>query len=319
MKLRRYLALVFFLLLVQCTHTKWQAVHHTKHPLVGKILDTQTGNFVDFTKFEAFVVEKKPNVIFLGEVHNHPDHHMFHLKILKSLFQNNLLGTLFLEHFNLDQNADLKKALSSPDPFNDFDKKLKWGKGWDAFSFYEPMLRLAWQSHQEIKGVNLSRKDLKNLVNKRDPMPISASEYKNLLELPSITPLLKNNLAEEIVRSHCHMFGKEHAEPIVKAQVLRDKVMTISLLKGLAPEKISVFIGGNGHMVKDRGVPFYLKGSMASLKVVSVAFFPVNPEQKDKSIYLKQPYDFIFFTPVFDPTDPCEKYKKHLQKMQIKH
>ncbi|MFK7827719.1 MAG: ChaN family lipoprotein [Oligoflexales bacterium] len=316
MLLRYLFVFTFIFLMIQCIHTSWQATHHVNHPLVGKILDKNSGELIEFSEFNNNIMNSRPDLILLGEVHDHPDHHILHLKILKSLDQRNLLGSLFLEHFDLGQNKTLNNIFNGPDPFIDLEKKLNWSQGWDDFRFYEPMLKTAWKAKQKIKGVNISRKHLKMLVNGKKVEVLSEEEIQRINKIPSISKILEDSLAEEIVRSHCDMFPKKHAAPIVNAQILRDKIMSHLLFGSLAPKKISVFIGGNGHMRKDRGVPYYLAPLDPSLRLLSVGFIQVNQEKTDLDSYADLPYDLIFFTPVFDVSDLCKKFRKSLEEMK---
>ena len=301
---------------IRCTHTHWEATHFTKHPLVGKILNKETGHLVELSELKKHISEIKPDLILLGEVHDHPDHHTMHAKILENLGKKMLLGTLFLEHLDLDQNKILPDIFSGPKPFVDLEKKLNWGQGWDDFRFYEPMIKIALKAGQNIKGVNISRRDLKSLVKGELVPSLTKEDVLALEKIQDLSGELEDSLAEEIVKSHCNMFPKQHAHPIVKAQTLRDKIMTHSILSSLRSGKISVFIGGNGHVRIDRGVPFYLSSRKPKLKLISIGFIQVDPGKTSKELYRVKPYDFIFFTPVFDVSDPCEKFRKSLEKMR---
>lgn len=316
MKLRYSVIFSLFLFFSNCTHTRWQANYHTGHPLVGKILDTRTAELKESSRLGDLIISAHPQLVLLGEAHDHPDHHRIHSEILEQLKFKKRLGTLFLEHLNIDQNQTLDKLLSMPNPFADLQEKLGWSEGWDDFKFYEPMLKAAWDAKQQIKGVNISRKDLKALVKGENVESVSSKELARIHKLPHLSESLKQALAAEIVSAHCNMFAEKHASPIVEAQVMRDKIMSYFLIESLVPGKISTFIGGNSHMRRDRGVPYYLKAYKPDLKLLSIGFIQVDPNKQDPKLYGDLPYDLILFTPVFDPADPCEKFRKSLETMK---
>jgi len=78
----------------------------------------------------------------------------------------------------------------------------------------------------------------------------------------------------------------------------------------------AVLIAGDGHVRLDRGVPMVLRLKGAGSKVASVAFLEVSKGVTDPQAYAKHffadslPFDFVWFTPRIDDSDPCEEFKK---------
>ncbi len=75
----------------------------------------------------------------------------------------------------------------------------------------------------------------------------------------------------------------------------------------------SVLIAGNGHVRRDRGVPFYLKSPK---NVVSVGHLEVEKSLTDPRAYAVSmgasalPFDYVVFTPRATDEDPCEAFHK---------
>ena len=96
---------------------------------------------------------------------------------------------------------------------------------------------------------------------------------------------------------------------MVIGQRLKDAWMARQLVLSEAKQKF--LIAGNGHIRKDRGVGFYLPPE----STMSIAAVEVIKQKDDPASYDTHGADFIFFTPRIDNSDPCEKYRKKLEKM----
>jgi uncharacterized iron-regulated protein len=83
----------------------------------------------------------------------------------------------------------------------------------------------------------------------------------------------------------------------------------------------AVLIAGTGHVRTDRGVPAYLRRIAPAPRTVSVAFLEVDPKRPDADSYAARfnrglPFDYVWFTPAVDDEDPCEKFRKSLERLR---
>jgi hypothetical protein len=76
-----------------------------------------------------------------------------------------------------------------------------------------------------------------------------------------------------------------------------------------------VLVAGAGHVRTDRGVPIALAALAPDARVLSVAFVEVRDDRQDPGSYAERfgaatlPFDFVWFTPRVDDSDPCERFR----------
>jgi uncharacterized iron-regulated protein len=75
-----------------------------------------------------------------------------------------------------------------------------------------------------------------------------------------------------------------------------------------------ILIAGNGHIRKDRGVPWYLARRDPGARVVTIGLLEVRDEVLRPPADL--PYDYVWFTPRVDDDDPCAAHKGELQRLR---
>ena len=127
-------------------------------------------------------------------------------------------------------------------------------------------------------------------------------------------------MAEEIRDSHCGHAPEERVGAMIGAQRARDAQMAEALLT--APGNGgAVLIAGDGHVRNDYGVPAYLQRIDPSALTVTVAFVEVNAKRAEAESYAgrfggRLPFDYVWFTPAVDDEDPCEKFRKSLERLR---
>ncbi len=119
--------------------------------------------------------------------------------------------------------------------------------------------------------------------------------------------------------------------PMAMVMTARDAQMAAVLRRGarLAGHDGAVLITGKGHARNDRGVPFHLRrgpprgddaASIISLGLVEVAEGATEPAAYAEFLGAEAlPFDFVWFTPVADPEDPCAKFAKQLKQARERH
>ena len=86
-----------------------------------------------------------------------------------------------------------------------------------------------------------------------------------------------------------------------------------------------MFIAGNGHVRTDRGVPLHLLAREPSAAIVAIGALEVRHELVAPRQYAallhgnRLPFDYVWFSPRAGNTDPCEEFRKQLERMGPKH
>ena len=155
-------------------------------------------------------------------------------------------------------------------------------------------------------------------------------------------PLL-DALRKELAGSHCGLLPEEAIEGMAAAQRYRDAHLADALLSaaeryheaaveryrdppspgldpflwGVIPQLPAILIAGNGHVRKDRGVPWYLRLRAPTVWAMIFLFVEVEEGKTDPKLYVprdpegKPAADLLIFTPRTERGDPCEAMRKN--------
>jgi hypothetical protein len=107
---------------------------------------------------------------------------------------------------------------------------------------------------------------------------------------------------------------------MIGAQRARDAQMAEAMLQAPGGDG-AVLIAGAGHARTDFGVPAYLRRIDPEPLVVSIAFVEVDATRRHVEGYAERlggqlPFDYVWFTPAVDDEDPCEKFRKSLERLR---
>ena len=274
-----------------------------EHPLIGTWWDVTEQREVSW---EKVVATAKPfTYVLLGEKHDNPDHHWLQAQMLKAVIEDNESVAIGFEMLN-----DPDKLSNSWQTTEEFASAVDWNRsGWPDFSIYEPIFRVALDTKSTIVAANPSSSFLMTTMQEGwDSIP-----QKELATLGLDVPLPEaahKDLEQAIITGHCGYTNPKMTAMMVIGQRLKDAWMARQLVRAESEKKF--LIAGNGHIRKDRGVGFYLPPD----KTISIASVEVSKEKKEPVLYDTQGADFLFFTPRVDNSDPCEKYRKKLEKMK---
>lgn len=283
----------------------WQSHLYRDHPLVGRIWNAHTGEFLPAAALlEALT---GASIVLLGEKHDNPDHHSLQLEILQDLARSDRLQLLALEMLDADQQALLPAlaGLDSEASLESLREALAWdADGWD-WNFYGPLVQHALRARVPLVAANISRDQMSEIYRSDDAQP-----WLGMLDDTALAAL-----HEEIDRSHCQLLPASQFPAMVRVQQARDFRMAQSLLGSevTGAMKTRVLVAGNFHVRRDLGVPRYLQQLdpfMTSERVVSLAILEVDESVVEPGDYLESisgtpAYDFIWFTPALTDEDYC--------------
>ena len=127
-------------------------------------------------------------------------------------------------------------------------------------------------------------------------------------------------MAEEIRDSHCGHAPEDRIGAMTGVQRARDARMAEALLTAPGSDG-AVLIAGDGHVRNDYGVPAYVRRVDPGARIVSVALVEVDARRASAESYAERfggrlPFDYVWFTPAVDDEDPCEKFRKSLERLR---
>ena len=229
--------------------------------------------------------------MFLGEIHDNPDHHRRQAEIVAALSPSAVVFEMLTPDRARAVTPDARATaatLAAATAWND--------SGWPDFAMYYPIFDAA--SEASIIGADVPRGLIQSAVSSGAAQVFGASAPLFGLDTPLETK-------EQTVRedgqqdAHCGKMPAEFLPGMVEAQRLRDASLARAAIAGLAEgDGPVVVITGNGHARTDWGAPALLATARPDLSIVSLAQFE-SPPEKD------QPFDLWALSAPVERADPC--------------
>ncbi len=279
--------------------TRWDSKELVDHELVGLIWSESEQRFV--TPRTLIHKLRTESLILLGERHDNPDHHRLQGWIVAQVSKSKqwAIGFEMLDENDASQLKPYASAL-------EFAKAVSWDKsGWPPFSVYAPLFESVVKANLTMLAIHPSRARLMKLM--RNPKKRSRKDAEKWGKL-SEEGLLA--LREDIRESHCGHANEKVVEAMIMAQRFKDFWMSDQMNRQRA-ENPGILVAGNGHLRKDYGLPNHFEEAFTSVGIVEV-----QPKLHKADDYNTKRFDYVWFTPRLDSEDPCEKYKKQLQRIK---
>jgi uncharacterized iron-regulated protein len=289
------------------------------HPLAGRIWDVAAARFVDRAALASELARAR--FVLLGERHDNPEHHRLQAWVVQALGEAGRRPAVGFEMLTLDQADALRTFLAGrPRDGAGLGEAVGWAEtGWPEWSMYEPIADAALAADLPILATNLppaiSRDIRRRGVDALDPALVARVGLDRPLPEESRTAL-----AAEIRDSHCGYAPADLLDGMVTAQRARDGQMADALAAG-GDRDGAVLIAGSGHVREDWGVPAYLARRVPGAGVATIGFVEVDDRTTEPTAYAahfggRLPFDYVWFTPRLDSEDPCEAFKRSLEKMR---
>jgi len=223
------------------------------HFRIGRIVHLKTGKAISFDQLIDQVGSRR--LIFIGEVHNNPEHHLIQVQILQALMSQYKSLTVAMEFFNDTQQSVLDHYLEGSTTETEFLKDVGWDKNWAyAYHFYRPLLTMTKEKGRKILAINA-------------PNPIVKKVARS--GLSSLAPIERNQLASHINlkneshRKYLYQIYKKHSHQDLKrfdffyqAQCVWEDTMAENIATYLSKTKEKlVVLTGNGHIINKYGIP----------------------------------------------------------------
>jgi uncharacterized iron-regulated protein len=283
----------------------WEAAHGRDHPLTGTIWDVGAAAPIAPGALVTRLAARR--YVLLGEKHDNPDHHRLQAWTLAALVAAGRRPAVAFEMFRADQAGAIARHLAaSPDDARGLAEALQWRQsGWPAWSMYQPIVEVALRARLPLVAANLSTAAMAAL-RRGGASALDAAEVARLgLDRPLPDPV-RERLVTDIRDAHCGHLPERSVEAFVLAQRARDAHMAQAMRE--AGGDGAVLIAGVGHVRGDIGVPRALPGE----ETASLAFLEVRTGMAAPPALA---VDYVWLTPRVDDQDPCERFRKELEKI----
>ena len=284
------------------------------HPLAGRIWNVSAGKFISQDQLAEGILES--DYLLLGETHDNPRHHQGQAWVISRLGARQGSGAVAFEMISLQQGKMItEKQYDSVQALIDALNHIN--PRWDYDQQYRPVFDAALKAGYALLPASFDRQEIMAIAGKGESaLP---SEVKTLM---AANPFSDEQIAgsrKEIEGSHCGMINEKMTNTMMLVQRAKDAGMALAIDKRPGIKKW-VLIAGSGHVRKDRGVPFFLRGHNG--KLTAIAWVEVQEGENEPDIYAGHwgadslPFDFVWFTPRADRPDPCEQFRRHMKNKQ---
>lgn len=284
----------------------------TEHPLVDKIWDVRKARFITRETLQGELLKAK--YLLFGETHDNRLHHQHQAELIRFLVG---AGKRPSVHFEMINDAQFErvdaKALRSSDTL--IAALGPEHSGWDYEGMYRVVFDEVLAAKLELLPANIDRQALRAIIRQGEgSVPDSLREVLNGVSLPQAQ---QQGMANEIREGHCNALPEDMVAPMVLGQQVRDARMGLSLVQSRAAQR--VLISGSGHARRDRGAPLYVTREDAGASLLALGFIEVLDEQFAAQDYAARwggehlPFDYVWFTPRHDRSDPCQGFAEHMK------
>jgi uncharacterized iron-regulated protein len=219
----------------------------------GQIVDLNAGKAISFEQLIHQISSKE--LVFVGEVHDNPDHHLIEVQILQGLADASVKFTLGMEFFQKNQQATLNRYLEREITEDQFLKEADWKRNWGFdYHLYRPLILFARQNSVRILALDAPPA----VVLKVGMHGLNSLDTEERSQVAHNIDLTNDAYRARIKAAYARhpKDGLKSFEYFYEAQCVWDETMAENLadyLKG-RDEKVIVF-SGSGHVLYKFGIP----------------------------------------------------------------
>lgn len=284
-------ALIILMSLSACAGTKKSAPIMATIPgvpghfRIGQILDLKTGTVITFDQLIDQISSK--DLIFIGEVHDNPEHHLIQVQILQVLMECCGPISVAMEFFEKPQQSTLDRYHRGELDEGEFLEEVDWGSD---YHFYRPLIRMAKQHGAAVLAINAPRKVVRKV----------ARQGLKSLDEPERNQIAKEiDLSNEAHRTYVRKAYEQHSHGNLKefdyfyeAQCVWEDTMAESLAGYLKENGTRLIVfAGNGHIINRFGIPDRTMGRIP-VSMVTIMPLPLNHEVEIE----KETADYVWLT-----------------------
>jgi uncharacterized iron-regulated protein len=253
----------------------------------GEVLRVRDGTINTFDEMVGDA--RKSEIVFVGELHDFPEHHQLELNVIRTLHESGAPVVIGLEMFRADSQKSLDSWVNGTLTLDKFLPIYydNWREDW---TLYEDILTYAREHRIPLIGLNIPDR-IAETVAQEGFTSLNANE-KNQLP-PEISCDIDPTYMEFIKKAyanHTRLVGKKFLN-FCEAQMIWDKSMAWHIVQYLKknPGKKMIVLAGVGHAWK-RGIPEQV-GRFS--KYPSTIILPIIPGQVEPDSVSVQDADYV--------------------------
>ncbi|OQY48184.1 MAG: hypothetical protein B6240_04980, partial [Desulfobacteraceae bacterium 4572_87] len=271
-----------------------------RHFSKGRIIDLKAGKAIDFPNLIQQL--SSVDVIFIGEVHNNPEHHLIQVQLLQALMANDTPPpAVAMEFFDTTCQPVLDRFMNGDLDETAFLKQVDWKNSWRfPYHLYRPILWISRDKGTALLGINAPNRIVKKVA--RSGLPSLTSEERNQIARDiDLNDKAHREYLESIFKQHQTHKNRKHGirnfDHFYQAQCVWDETMAETIADHIKAhdikahgEKMVVFTG-NGHIANKFGVPNRVLRRM-DVKTASIVLYPLT----ERTTINKRMADYVWLT-----------------------
>jgi uncharacterized iron-regulated protein len=217
----------------------------------GTILSGKTGNPISY---ETMISElEDAQIVYVGEQHNLAEHHKIQLRIIETLYKDNLDLKVGMEMFDHTYQRVLDEWSIGKLDEETFLKKTHWYANWKYdFKWYRNILLFIKENNLRLIGLNIP-------FHLAPKIAIGGIETLSDIEKQYLPKTIDTSISEHrayvknVFERH-HVKGRDDFETFYLAQCVWDEGMAETISHNIGESKM-VILAGNGHIYRKFGIP----------------------------------------------------------------
>lgn len=230
-------------------------------------------------------------VIYVGEVHDQPAHHLNQLELIKAVHarhQDIAIGMEFFQRpFQEHLDAYIKGEISEAQMLNNTEYFNRWRIDYRQ---YQPVLRYARNYGIPLVALDVST-ELRIKAGRNGLDSFSDEEKASIpAEMDQDNEQYREYIREAF--DQLHKMPEERFETFLQAQILREETMAESVVQHLEahPGRKMVVLAGFGHFIYGHGIPDRVQRRLAldSASIIQGLPGEITPDMADYVLFTKR-------------------------------
>ena len=237
-------------------------------------------------------------VVYLGELHDNPEHHAIQTRILESLLAAGARPALAFEMVPETRQEALEAAVRSDLGPAEVDRALGWrAQGWPDFAMYWPLFELARTYKLPVVGADLDPAIARRIG--RDGLAAAGPDPGRLRSALRDDPVRDQAIARRLRAAHCDLISEDRATRMLEGWYARNVVIARRVSGALDRASQVVVIIGRGHQ-SPGGVPEQVAALRPGTRQLVVGLFEREADGPTEPLS-----DVAWVTPSRPRPNPC--------------
>ncbi len=267
----------------------------TRHFSQGRIIDLKTGKPLSFPDLVDQL--KGIDVVFVGEVHNNPEHHLIQVQLLQSLLAlNTPPPAVAMEFFDTTRQPALDQFMNGDLDEATFLKQVDWKNNWRfPYHLYRPLLWASREKGTALLGINAPHRVV-GKVAKSGLSSLTVKERGQVAKDINLSIADHQKYINDIFKQHQFRGHAKNSmgnfDHFYQAQCVWDETMAETIADYIKAKggKLVVFTG-NGHIINKFGIPDRVRRRV-DVNMATIVLYPLT----ERTTINKRVADYVWLT-----------------------